>query len=193
MSDDISQKTEAEAQAADFPFLERIAQLESEAANYKDQLLRALADQENLRRRAEREAKDAGTYAITKFARDMVSVSDNLRRALETVSAEAKAAADATLTGVIDGVEMTERELLAGLERHGVRKVEPLGEKFDPNFHQAMFEVPNPAAPNNTVIQVVQAGYVIGDRVLRPALVGVSKAPPKAAEPSQDDHIDRTA
>jgi molecular chaperone GrpE len=113
----------------------------------------------------------------------MLGVSDNLKRALEAIPAEAKASGDAGFKALIDGVEMTERGMLGALERHGVKKLEPQGERFDPNFHQAMFEVPNPDVPANTVVQVVQTGYVIGDRVLRPAMVGVSKGGPKQAVP----------
>jgi molecular chaperone GrpE len=124
---------------------------------------------------------DARTYAVANFARDMLSVSDNLRRALDAIPAEAKAAGDAGFKALIDGVEITERAMLSALERHGVKKLEPEGEKFDPNFHQAMFEVPNPDVPANTVVQVVQPGYSIGERVLRPAMVGVAKGGPKVA------------
>ncbi|MDO6965562.1 nucleotide exchange factor GrpE [Rhizobium alvei] len=154
--------------------------LRAENADLKDRYLRLAADMDNLRRRTEREIKDAKTYSAASFARDMLSVSDNLRRALDAIPAEARAGADAGLTALIEGVEMTERAMLSALERHGVKKIEPNGQKFDPNFHQAMFEVPNTELPNNTVIQVVQDGYVIGDRVLRPAMVGVSKGGPKA-------------
>jgi molecular chaperone GrpE len=110
----------------------------------------------------------------------MLAVSDNLNRALEASPAEAREAGEAGLKALAEGVEMTERSMLAALERHGVRKLAPVGEKFDPNFHQAMFEIPNPAVPNNTVVQVVQAGFTIGERVLRPAMVGVAKGGPKA-------------
>jgi molecular chaperone GrpE len=135
---------------------------------------------ENLRKRTQRDVQDARTYAVTNFARDMLSVSDNLRRAIDTIPPE-MLEADASLKSLAEGVEMTERAMLQALERHGVTKLEPEGQKFDPNFHQAMFEVPNPDLPNNTVVQVVQAGFAIGDRVLRPAMVGVSKGGPKAA------------
>lgn len=155
--------------------------LKAENADLRDRLLRLAAEMDNLRRRTDREIKDAKSYAVTGFARDMLSVSDNLRRAIETLPDEARAAADATVTALIEGVEMTERGMLATLERHGVRKIEAEGQKFDPNFHQAMFEVPNPNVPNNTVVQVVQAGYAIGERVLRPAMVGVAKGGPKEA------------
>ena len=145
----------------------------------KDRALRAAAEMENLRRRTARDVQDARAYSMANFARDMLSVSDNLRRAIEAVTDEAKAAGGAGLTSLVEGVEVTERAMLTALERHGVRKLEPQGEKFDPNFHQAMFEVPNPDVPANTVVQVVQSGYTIGDRVLRPAMVGVAKGGPK--------------
>lgn len=154
--------------------------LKAENAELRDRFLRLAAEMDNLRRRTERELKDAKTYAVTGFARDMLAVSDNLRRALEALPDEARAAADAGLSALVEGVEMTERGMLSTLERHGVRKIEAEGQKFDPNFHQAMFEIPNADVPNNTVVQVVQAGYAIGDRVLRPAMVGVAKGGPKA-------------
>lgn len=154
--------------------------LKAENAELRDRFLRLAADMDNLRRRTERELKDAKTYAVTAFARDMLAVSDNLRRALEALPDEARAAADAGLSALVEGVEMTERGMLTTLEHHGVRKIDAEGQKFDPHFHQAMFEVPNPNVPNNTVVQVVQAGYAIGDRVLRPAMVGVAKGGPKA-------------
>ena len=170
-----------QAATAEAGLAAQLAKLQAERDDLKDKLLRTLAEMENLRRRTARDVQDARTYAVTNFARDMLGVSDNLRRALEAIPAEAKAAADAGLKALAEGVEMTERSMLAALERHGVRKLEPVGEKFDPNFHQAMFEVPNPEVPNNTVVQVVQDGYVIGERVLRPAMVGVAKGGPKIA------------
>jgi molecular chaperone GrpE len=151
----------------------------AENAELRDRYLRLAAEMDNLRRRTEREVKDAKSYSVAGFARDMLAVSDNLRRALDAIPAEARDAADAGFTTLIEGVEMTERAMLSALERHGVQKLEPVGQKFDPNFHQAMFEVPNPEVPNNTVVQVVQAGYTIGERVLRPAMVGVAKGGPK--------------
>lgn len=154
--------------------------LKAENAELRDRFLRLAAEMDNLRRRTERELKDAKTYAVTGFARDMLAVSDNLRRALEALPDEARAAADTGLSALVEGVEMTERGMLSTLERHGIRKIEAEGQKFDPNFHQAMFEIPNADVPNNTVVQVVQAGYAIGDRVLRPAMVGVAKGGPKA-------------
>jgi molecular chaperone GrpE len=161
-----------------------VAQLEAEKTDLKEKLLRTLADMENLRRRTEREIADARTYAVTNFARDMLNVADNFQRAIDSVPAEAREAGDPALKALIEGVELTEREMLKILERYGVKRLDPQGEKFDPNLHQAMFEVPNPDVPNGTVVQVVQTGYVIGERVLRPALVGVAKGGPKA--PAQD-------
>jgi len=155
--------------------------LKAENAELRDRYLRLAAEMDNLRRRTEREVKDAKSYSVAGFARDMLAVSDNLRRALDAIPAEAKAAGEAGLTTLIEGVEMTERSMLSTLERHGVRQLDPVGQKFDPNFHQAMFEVPNTEVPNNTVVQVVQAGFTIGERVLRPALVAVSKGGAKAA------------
>src|SRR5947208_9958859 len=160
---------------------EALVRLLKENEELKDRALRVAADMENLRRRTARDVHDARTYAVANFARDMLSVSDNLRRALDAIPAEAKAAGDAGFKALIDGVEITERAMLSALERHGVKKLAPEGAKFDPNFHQAMYEVPNPDVPAGTVVQVVQPGYSIGERVLRPAMVGVAKGGPKAA------------
>lgn len=145
----------------------------------KDKYLRLAAEMDNLRRRTARDVKDAKAYSVSNFARDMLAVSDNLRRALDAIPEEALQAGEQGLKALSEGVEMTERSMLSALERHGVKKLSPAGEKFDPNFHQAMFEVPNPEVPNNTVVEVVQEGFVIGDRVLRPAMVGVAKGGPK--------------
>jgi len=153
--------------------------LQAENADLKDRALRTMAEMENLRRRTEKEVKDARQYAVSGFARDMLTVSDNLRRALEALPEDDRKNADAGVASLIEGVQMIERDLLNQLEKNGVKKLEPEGQKFDPNFHQAMFEVPNTEVPNNTVVQVMQAGYVIGDRVLRPAMVGVSKGGPR--------------
>ena len=155
--------------------------LTREVAESRDKMLRTLAEMENLRKRTSREVADARTYGITGFARDVLEIADNLQRALDAVPAEARAAADPGLKALIEGVELTERSLLNALEKHGVRKLDPVGEKFDPNFHQAMFEVPDASVPAGTVVQVVQAGYMISERVLRPALVAVSKGGAKAA------------
>jgi molecular chaperone GrpE len=151
------------------------------AAELKDRLLRTLAEMENLRKRTEREVTDARLYGVASFARDMLGVADNMRRALDAVSPELRASVEPGVKALIDGVELTERELLKALEKNGVRQFSPRGEKFDPNVHQAMFEVPNPSVPAGSVVEVVAPGYMIGERVLRPAMVGVSKGGPKAA------------
>jgi molecular chaperone GrpE len=154
--------------------------LQQENAGLKDRLLRALAEMENLRRRTEREVVDAKAYGVSSFARDMLGVADNLRRALDHLPGEARESADAATKSLIEGVEVTERDFLSRLTRHGVKKLEPQGERFDPNLHEALFEVPDESVPAGTVVQVVESGYTIGDRVLRPAKVGVSKGGPKA-------------
>lgn len=158
-----------------------VAQAQREAAEYKDKLLRTLAEMENLRRRTEREVADSRLYAISSFARDVLAVADNMHRALEAIGPEQREQADAKAKSLIEGVELTERELLKTLEKNGVRKFSPQGEKFDPNVHQAMYEVADADVPPGHVAQVMQAGYMIGERVLRPAMVGVAKAAPKAA------------
>jgi molecular chaperone GrpE len=155
--------------------------LAKEAADARDKMLRTLAEMENLRKRTSREVADARIYGITGFARDVLEIADNLQRALDAVPAEAKATADPGLKALIEGVELTERSLLNALEKNGVKKFDPSGQRFDPNFQQAMYEVPDPSVPSGTVVQVVQAGYMIGERVLRPALVGVSKGGAKAS------------
>ncbi len=187
------------AEQADTPWSgETGAQAEAEAAlealreeneSLKDQLLRALAEMENLRQRTAREIKDARSYSIANFARDVLNVSDNLHRAMAALPESERTAADPALHALLEGVEMTERDLQATLEKHEVRRLDPAGERFDPHFHQAMFEVPNPDVPNNTVVEVMQEGYVIGERVLRPAMVGVAKGGPKetAAEAGTED------
>jgi molecular chaperone GrpE len=151
------------------------------AAEFKDKLLRTLAEMENLRKRTEREVNDARTYAVSGFARDVLAVADNMHRALEAISPEARAQADATLKTLIEGIELTERELHKVLSKNGVKKFSPEGEKFDPNLHEAMYEMPTQDLPSGHVAQVMQAGYMLGERVLRPAMVGVSKGPVKTA------------
>jgi molecular chaperone GrpE len=179
--DDIAEADAVRAEGGVEGDYEALVKLLKENEELKDRALRAAAEMENLRRRTARDVQDARAYAIANFARDMLSVSDNLRRAIDAIPEEAKASGDAGFKALIEGVEITERAMLSALERHGVKKLEPEGEKFDPNFHQAMFEVPNPDVPANTVLQVVQPGYSIGERVLRPAMVGVSKGGPKQA------------
>ena len=160
------------------------------AAEYKDKLLRVLAEMENLRRRTAREIADTRAYGISAFARDILAVADNMDRALQALDVELREKADAGIKALLDGVELTERELHKALEKHGVRKFEPVGEKFDPNLHQAMFEIPDPTLPAGTVSQVVQPGYMIGERMLRPALVGIAKGGPKpVAEPPANDNL----
>lgn len=153
--------------------------LNAENASLKDKALRTMAEMENLRRRTEKEIADARIYAVTSFARDLLTVADNMRRGLESVSPESHATADGPLKALIEGVELTERDLLNTLERHGVRRIEPQGTRFDPNQHQAMFEVEDASVPSGTVTTVVQSGFMIGERVLRPAMVGVAKGGPK--------------
>jgi len=166
--------------------LDPTAELAKEAAELKDRLLRTLAEMENLRRRTEREVADARIYGVTNFARDIVGVADSMERAMKALDDEIRDKADAGVKALLDGVELTERELLKVLEKHGVTKLEPKGQKFDPNMHQAMFEMPDPSMPAGMVTQVVQPGYKIGERVLRPAMVGVSKGGPKQAPASGD-------
>jgi molecular chaperone GrpE len=173
-----------DAAAADAAAPDPVAALEAERADLKDKLLRTLAEMENLRRRTEREVADAKAYAVTGFARDMLSVADNLRRALESFGT---AAVEGPAKTLAEGVDLTEREMLKTFEKHGVKKIEPLGEKFDPNLHQAMFEAPDPTQPKGHVVAVVQAGFSIGERVLRPALVGVSSGAPKVDAPAGAD------
>jgi molecular chaperone GrpE len=162
--------------------------LEREHADMRDRLLRTLAEMENLRKRTDREVADSRLYGVSSFARDVVGIADNMRRALDAVAPELRASAQSGVKALIDGVELTERELLKALEKNGVRQFTPQGEKFDPNLHQAMFEVPDATVPAGSVVQVVQPGYMIGERVLRPALVGVSKGGPKAAPTSSSSN-----
>ena len=162
----------------------RIAALAAEAAEHRDRLLRTLAEMDNLRKRTEREVADSRQYAITSFAREMLTVADNLKRAIDAVPAEARNA-DAALSNLMDGVEATERLLEQTLRKFGVRQIEAKGQKFDPHFHQAMYEAERNDIPAGHVAEVVQPGYAIGERVLRPAMVAVSKA--AARVPANDD------
>ena len=178
--------TEEEADATAEPATpeERIAALEAELAESQDRLLRALAETENTRRRAQRERADAEKYGLGRFANDMLPVADNLRRALDSLP-ESEAKDDRTKS-LLAGVEATERELLAAFERHGLKRIDPMGEKFDHNFHQAVFEAPNTGRPAGTIVEVLQPGYVLHDRLLRPAMVGVAKGG-AAAEAARKD------
>jgi molecular chaperone GrpE len=194
MDDQMTEKTARAEDAAAAPqAAEPQADQAAIAADLKDRLLRTLAEMENLRKRTEREVADARLYGVTSFGRDLLGVADNMRRALDAVSPELRASAEAGVKALIDGVELTERELIKVLEKNGVRQFSPRGEKFDPNVHQAMFEVPNPSVPAGSVVEVVQPGYMLGERMLRPALVGVSKGGPKAAPPTRPVNDNATA
>jgi molecular chaperone GrpE len=161
---------------------DRVAALEAELAEHKDRALRALAEVENTHRRARREREEASKYAVTGFARDLLSAADNLRRALDSLP-EAEIS-DPRTRSLLEGVAATERELLGVFERHGIRRIDPKGEPFDHNFHQAIFEAEAPGRPAGTVVEVLQPGYVLHDRLLRPAMVGVAKKQAPAAEPA---------
>ena len=153
---------------------QRIAELEKELADARDRLLRALAETENVRRRGEREREDTARFAISRFAGDLLSVADNLGRALDSVPGHVREASEFAAQ-LIDGVTATQRELLSVFEKNGLKRVEPLGEAFDPNFHEVLFEMESADKPAGTVVQVLQPGYKIGERLLRPARVAVAK------------------
>lgn len=170
----------AEAAAEDAKPADPLVEAHEEIAALKDRLLRAMAETENIRRRSVREKEDAAKYAMTNFAKDMVQVADNLGRALDALPEGARD--DETFGTLIEGVDLTGRELVTAFEKHGIKEVQPHGEKFDHNLHQAMFETESPDHEPGTVMQVMQIGYTIGDRLLRPAMVGVAKAPAKAPE-----------
>jgi molecular chaperone GrpE len=179
----VPQESEAEVPEAEEVVLPEIdpkdieiAALKEEAGQTKDRLLRLAAEMENLRKRMEREKAEATLYAATNFARELLSVADSMGRALHLVSDQAREGADELTKNLLAGVELTERELLNVFAKHGITRMEPLGQKFDPHMHQAMFEVPSMSEAPGTVVEVVQDGYAIGDRCLRPALVGVAKA-----------------
>ena len=153
--------------------------LQAENVELKDRSLRALAEMENLRRRTEREVADAKSYGVTSFARDMLTFADNLRRALDALPPAAREGLDPAVTSFIEGVDLTERDFLSRLARFGVKRLDPLGKRFDPNMHEALFEIPDETVASGTVMQVIEQGYAIGERVLRPAKVGVSRGGPK--------------
>ena len=193
------EETESEEDGLETP-IDAVAALNAEnetlvAQNdeMKDRLLRTIAEMENLRKRTAREVSEARTYAIANFARDMLGATDNLSRALLTVPEEARASDDETLKSLIEGVEMTEREMQRLLQANGVKPILAKGERFDPHKHQAMFEVPDSGSPDGTVVEVMQAGFAIGDRILRPAMVGVAKGsnkdtPSSRAAPNPSDN-----
>ena len=187
MSDEQTQLPDSEnPHAAEFAVLEA---LKAEVESLKDQRLRALAEVENIRRRAEKEKAEAGVYAVTKFARDMVGIADNFSRALAAVPAGARDAADPQIVAVLDGVEATDRQLLQTLERYGVKQVDTADGKFDPNLHQAIAEVPAGDKPPGSIVDVVQTGFMIGDRLLRPAMVTVAKKDVSASPANMDTKI----
>ena len=161
-----------------------LEQLRAEPSDYQDRNMRLMADMENLRRRTERERADTAKFAITRFARDVLTVADTVQRAIDTVPKDA-VAADGPLKNFFEGVELTGRELVNVLERHGVKRIDPTGMRFDPNHHQAMMQVDNADVPNGTVMQAFQHAYMIEDRILRPAMVVVSRGGPKVAKPAE--------
>ena len=181
LEEDDREEEEEELEEEEAEEVDETDLLKAEIADLKERYIRLAADMENLRRRTEREVKDARTFAISNFARDVLGVSDDLSRAMQVVR-DSQNTEDplAAVAGLVEGIAATERAMITTMERHGVTRVDPMGEKFDPNFHQAMFEVPDATKPNNTVMNVVQAGFKIGERMLRPALVSVSKGGPKA-------------
>ena len=178
---------EVETAPSETGVAERLAAIEAELSETKDRLLRALAETENVRRRAQREREDAARYGASSLARDLVNVADNLRRAVQSLP-EGGARDELTHT-LLQGVSATERELLAAFERHGIRRIEPLGERFDHNLHEAVFEVENSGQAPGTVVQVLQPGYVMHDRLLRPAMVAVAKSARPADAPSIDEVV----
>ena len=186
-----AERAEAASEEAPAP---GVAELEAELADTKDRLLRALAETENLRRRSLRDLQEAHKYAITNFARELLEVADNLSRALDAVPPRARDEIE-FVRNLADGIAMTEKALLTSFERHQIAKVTPeIGEKFDHNRHQAMLEVETTAQPPGTVAQVLQPGYTIAERLLRPALVGVAKAPAaKPSGPGGDERAERAA
>jgi molecular chaperone GrpE len=187
MSDEQTQLPDSEnPHAAEFAVLEA---LKAEVETLKDQRLRALAEVENIRRRAEKEKSEAGLYAVTKFARDMVGIADNFARALAAVPAPVRDAADPQVQAVLDGVEATDRQLIQTLERYGVKAVDTSDGKFDPNLHQAIAEVPADGKLPGSIVDVVQAGFMIGERLLRPAMVTVAKKDVPAQSASVDTKV----
>lgn len=174
----------------------RLAELEAEVSSLKDQLLRAMAETENLRQRTRREREDTVKYAAMGLVKDLVEVTDNLKRAVDSVPAEA-VEKDEQLKNLLTGVEMTEKQILSVFERHNVKQVAALGEKLDPHSHEALFEVPDPTTPAGTVVQVMQPGYRLHDRLVRPARVGVAVGGPAAASeaeaPAPGENVDTTA
>ena len=191
MTDPTARQAESTAAEAENPTApepaDPVAEAKRQAAEFKDKLLRTLAEMENLRKRTEREVFDARLYGIAGFARDVLAVADNMHRALDAIGPELRESDDAKVKALIEGVELTERDLLKTLEKNGVKEFSPQGEKFDPSLHQAMYEVPTSDLPPGLVADVIQAGYMIGERVLRPAMVAVSKAVQKTPASANDN------
>ncbi|MBD8066444.1 nucleotide exchange factor GrpE [Devosia sp. PTR5] len=186
---------EVETPETETPEVDPAEALRTENAELKDRVLRTVAEMENLRKRTERDVADTRSYAIAGFARDMLSATDALSRALMVIPAETREGADGSLKSLIEGIELAEREMQRLLAKHGVKPIEAAGQKFDPHKHQAMFEVPNPNVPEGTVVQVVQEGFAIGERVLRPAMVGVAKGGAAAPAPTGEgeEGVDKSA
>ena len=200
--DDAATPEQGEAEASGWAAGELEA-LKEENADLKDRLLRAAAEMENLRRRTERDKSDTAKFAVSNFARDTLTIADNIARAIAHVPEDA-AEEDPALKSFLEGIKVTERELMNVMERHGIARLDPKGERFDPNKHQAMFEVDNKDVAEGTIVEVVQAGYVIADRILRPAMVGVAKggekqkrseeaAPDTAPQAANDDSAEGEA
>lgn len=191
MPEDPAAQMSPDDQFAASPEQDRVAELEAELARMKDHMLRALADAENTRKRAVKEREDATKFAISAFARDMLDIADNFRRALDAIPEEARSGDDPLIKNLTAGIEAIERGLLKTFEKHGIKKLDPLGVPFDPNFHEVMFETPIPGKPQGIVIQVLEPGYTISDRLLRPARVGIAKGDPDSTPPPHS--IDETA
>ncbi len=194
MSDETKPETQADApapandSAAETPELapdEIVGSLQAELSAAKDQILRALADAENTRKRAERQIAEAKAFAIDRFARDLLGVSDNLARAIAAISAEARASLAGEALALLEGVELTEKTLIANFERHGLKQINQAGTQFDPNVHEAVAQIPSPEAPGK-VAQIFQPGWRLGERTLRPAMVAVSLGPVGAAAPANE-------
>jgi molecular chaperone GrpE len=171
----------------------RIAELTSEAAELKERYLRAVAETENVRKRAEREKNEVAQFAFQRFARDLLSVVDNFNRAMDALKPEARASLPPSVSAVLEGIEATQRELLAIFERYGIKKIEAKGQRFNANLHQAIAEMPSSEFPAGTVIDVAQTGYTLGERLLRPAMVMVSSGPTKNERPAPGTNVDTSA
>ncbi|MBI2235033.1 MAG: nucleotide exchange factor GrpE [Micavibrio aeruginosavorus] len=193
MPEDPATQMSPDDQFAASPEQGRIAELEAELARMKDHMLRALADAENTRKRAIKEREDAGKFAVSAFARDMLDIADNFRRALDAIPEDARKGDDPLIKTLMAGIEAIERGLLKTFEKHGIKKLEPLGSVFDPNFHEVMFEAPVPGKTQGTIIQVIEPGYTLNERLLRPARVGIAKGEPGGDSGPPPRRVDETA